>query len=84
MACEKKKYLTKSPLAIIFTPRAEVAELVDALGSGSSGRMLVGVRLSPSAPVKKLRAYSIFTVSPFFGFYIVREGLAKELHLYYS
>ena len=30
--------------------RAEVAELVDALGSGSSGGILVGVRLSPSAP----------------------------------
>ena len=29
---------------------AEVAELVDALGSGSSGRTLVGVRVSPSAP----------------------------------
>ncbi len=28
---------------------AEVAELVDALGSGSSGRMPVGVRVSPSA-----------------------------------
>ena len=30
--------------------RAEVAELVDALGSGSSGRMPVRVRVSPSAP----------------------------------
>ena len=30
--------------------RAEVAELVDALGSGSSGCMAVGVRVSPSAP----------------------------------
>ncbi len=29
---------------------AEVAELVDALGSGSSGGNLVGVRVSPSAP----------------------------------
>ena len=34
----------------ILHVRAEVAELVDALGSGSSGRMPVGVRLSPSAP----------------------------------
>jgi hypothetical protein len=32
--------------------RAEVAELVDALGSGSSGRMPVRVRVSPSAPFK--------------------------------
>jgi hypothetical protein len=31
-------------------PVAEVAELVDALGSGSSGCMSVGVRVSPSAP----------------------------------
>ena len=29
---------------------AEVAELVDALGSGSSEGSLVGVRVSPSAP----------------------------------
>jgi hypothetical protein len=29
---------------------AEVAELVDALGSGSSRGILVGVRVSPSAP----------------------------------
>ena len=29
---------------------AEVAELVDALGSGSSGGISVGVRVSPSAP----------------------------------
>ncbi len=35
---------------------AEVAELVDALGSGSSGCRAVGVRVSPSAPVNiKLR-----------------------------
>ena len=31
---------------------AEVAELVDALGSGSSVRTDVRVRVSPSAPVK--------------------------------
>ena len=30
---------------------AEVAELVDALGSGSSVRTDVGVRISPSAPL---------------------------------
>ena len=31
--------------------KAEVAELVDALGSGSSHRTVVGVRVSPSAPL---------------------------------
>ena len=30
--------------------RAEVAELADALGSGSSGRKVVGVQVPPSAP----------------------------------
>ena len=35
----------------VFEPQnAEVAELVDALGSGSSGCISVGVRVSPSAP----------------------------------
>ncbi len=33
-----------------------MAELVDALGSGSSGRMPVGVRVSPSAPYNEKRA----------------------------
>ena len=33
-----------------LTLRAEVAELVDALGSGSSGGCPVGVQISPSAP----------------------------------
>ena len=47
---EAKKFLTIPRLKSIFVTVAEVAELVDALGSGSSGRMLVGVRLSPSAP----------------------------------
>ncbi len=42
--------MTIPRLKSIFVTVAEVAELVDALGSGSSGRMLVGVRLSPSAP----------------------------------
>ena len=48
---ELKKYLTKIRLKSIFTRRAEVAELVDALGSGSSARTGVGVRLSSSAPL---------------------------------
>src|SRR5438445_7477236 len=33
-------------------PFAEVAELVDALGSGPSGRKTVGVRVSSSAPLR--------------------------------
>jgi hypothetical protein len=35
--------------------RAEVAELVDAPGSGSGGRKPVGVRVSSSAPMNELR-----------------------------
>ena len=35
---------------------AEVAELVDALGSGSSGGSPVGVRVPPSAPINKRAA----------------------------
>ena len=35
-----------------YVPRAEVAELVDALGSGSSRGIPVGVRVSPSAPAR--------------------------------
>jgi hypothetical protein len=36
---------------------AEVAELVDALGSGSSGGFSVGVRVSPSALFPILSSY---------------------------
>ena len=41
------------------TPRAEVAELVDALGSGSSGGISVEVRVLSSAPneIKGLRKF---------------------------
>ena len=38
------------PFWIHLSPVAEVVELVDTLGSGSSGHQLVGVRISPSAP----------------------------------
>ena len=52
----KLKTYTYSILFIKSIPfdllRAEVAELVDALGSGSSEGSLVGVRVSPSAPLK--------------------------------
>ena len=42
---------------------AEVAELVDALGSGSSGCISVGVRVSPSAP--KTTKPAVFTAGFF-------------------
>ncbi len=45
-----RKSLTKRPINSISSRCAEVAELVDALDSGSSVRMDVGVRLSSSAP----------------------------------
>ena len=43
--------------------RAEVAELADALDSGSSGRKVVGVQVPPSAPV----ASPIFQTQPLAG-----------------
>ena len=46
---------------------AEVAELVDALGSGSSGGYPVGVRVSPSAPEKKSKGCN-HRLQPFFLF----------------
>ena len=46
-----KKILDSNPgPCYIHSARAEVAELVDALVSGTSERTLVGVRISPSAP----------------------------------
>jgi hypothetical protein len=42
--------LTRSGIPNTIIVRAEVAELADALGSGSSGLKLVGVRVPPSAP----------------------------------
>jgi hypothetical protein len=44
------KYVIERLIATPF--HAEVAELVDALGSGSSGRTPVGVRVPASAPAK--------------------------------
>ena len=46
---------TNIPRSSIFTPdvNAEVAELVDALGSGSSGGSPVKVRVFSSAPIDK-------------------------------
>jgi hypothetical protein len=39
--------------------RAEVAELADALGSGSSGRKVVGVQVPPSAPDEMQRVTEV-------------------------
>ena len=46
-----KKILAKGDGLAYKNPCAEVVELVDTLGSGSSSRSGVGVRVSPSAPV---------------------------------
>ena len=53
--------------------RAEVVELVDTLGSGSSEGNLVGVRLSPSAPEYKR---SDFNVAPLFRISAPKEKTA--------
>ena len=47
-----KKILAKRNIFGYLSLRAEVVELVDTLGSGSSSRKGVGVRVSPSAPSK--------------------------------
>ena len=54
-----KNFLTKNNTTIIIADSlvAEVAELVDALGSGSSACMGVGVRVSPSAPERQFQAH---------------------------
>ena len=44
----------ENPFAIKLSLYAEVVELVDTLGSGSSVRRDVGVRVSPSAPIIKI------------------------------
>src|SRR5512141_984738 len=56
---------TRSPLAPPGAPSlkieyAVVAELVDALDSGSSGFTAVGVRVSPTAPPKALVIPGVF------------------------
>lgn len=47
---KQKKDLPSQPEKRRYLCHAEVVELVDTLGSGSSSRKGVGVRLSPSAP----------------------------------
>ena len=47
-------------MSIVHFLRAEVAELVDALGSGSSGSTPVRVQISASAPFKKNRGLADF------------------------
>ena len=56
----------KRLLIYCFVVNAEVAELVDALGSGSSGLMPVGVQISPSAPLNKIKGLQHIAVTPFF------------------
>ncbi len=54
---DQKKCLPKIVMRSKPSSHAEVVELVDTLGSGSSVRKDMGVRVSPSAPSKsKLRA----------------------------
>ena len=48
-----KKHLPSALESGYMPLHAEVVELVDTLGSGSSGGSPVGVRLSPSAPSLK-------------------------------
>ncbi len=56
-----KKCLTKTSFTSIFAKTsAEVAELVDALGSGSSGGIPVEVRVFSSAPMNKKSFISFF------------------------
>ncbi len=62
----------------ILHVRAEVAELVDALGSGSSGRMPVGVRLSPSAPHYLFKAL-FHQKQCLFLFLLTPQAASKEL-----
>ncbi len=60
---------------------AEVAELVDALGSGSSARTGVGVRISPSAPQIMIRvSLRLATIGkPFF--IVVTGGMKRRKRL---
>jgi hypothetical protein len=77
------KLLTKlmmlyNHLIQIYQPRlnAEVAELVDALGSGSSGCMPVGVRVPPSAPFswRNLNRLRLF-IDKYIDFIYLEHGL---------
>ena len=57
----------------IENQRAEVAELVDALGSGSSGRTPVRVQIPASAPNEN-RGLADSSVSPF----LIRGGVGQR------
>lgn len=52
LKANSKKSLPKQRALEYNIFRAEVVELVDTLGSGSSSRKGVGVRVSPSAPTR--------------------------------
>ena len=60
---------------IIMAHSAEVAELVDAPGSGSGGRKPVGVRVSSSAPTTMMTRQ----FGP--GFLFMRRSLSEETQL---
>ncbi len=69
-----KKVLTKIGSASIFMRVAEVAELVDALGSGSSGGFLVEVRVFSSAPELTNGLLSSWYAALFFMFFLHLRG----------
>ena len=51
-------------------PVAEVAELVDALGSGSSWGFPVKVRVFSSAPINEIKGCSHFVIAALFLFHL--------------
>ncbi len=67
----------------MFFVCAEVAELVDALGSGSSPGLRVGVRVSPSAPhLSSIYQYSIHKSPKTLAItgYILKKAKKYSLH----
>ncbi len=66
------------PCQAIRPPRAEVVELVDTLGSGSSSRKGVGVRVSPSAPPKKAEGLQLLAILFLFCFTTTLRRFQQE------
>ena len=64
-------------IGIVHFLRAEVAELVDALGSGSSGCTPVRVQIPASAPFLKNEVQSQ-RVAPFYVFGKMQTGLSNS------
>ena len=52
--------LIRTQIVDIHSPIAEVVELVDTLGSGSSGRMAIRVQVPASVPKKNKRVLETF------------------------